>query len=374
MSRKEQRRAARVAAKMQMTLQQSADWQSHRKLPKDFPDKSAEPVWSSKEQGLRIISVVERSGVLAHLEPKMKPRRGPKARVSINALLVCIVMAAYLKTKSYKRSDVVSVMYGLHPHIAQMLGLLDQHGNFKPIKFKRVACQLLKFEALLWLGWNSGATRCDLRWFSNTMVAASVPRHIRRTVKAVIVDSTSVETWARTIHYVKQYDIDNDAFAMHREQVLENPDLPEPTPMNALKAAAARKRGVKVGSNGRIIRSNDPHALTGHASATRKRPSHKFVGYDLTSVIACRTISWSGRPNEYQLGPHVRPYILAIDLNPAGGNPGPIGLRAVLNAIKLAPGIGEVIADRAYTVKRDSFVRPLHQRAINVVMDYPKRL
>ena len=374
MNRKAQRRTARAAAKMRMTLQQFANWQSHRKLPKDFPVKSAEPEWSSKEQGLRIISVVERSGVLEDLEPKMTPRRGPKARASIKALLVCIAMAAYLKTKSYKRSDVVAVMYGLHPDIAQMLGLLDQHGNFKPIKFKRVACQLIKFEALLWLGWHSGATRCDLRWFSNAMVWASVPRHIRRTVKAVIVDSTPVETWARTIHYVKQYDIDKDAFAMHREQVLENPDLDEPEPMSAMKAAAAKKRGVEVGPDGKIIRSKDLAARAGHASARRKRKAHKFVGYDLTTVIACRTISWSGRPDEYKLGPHVRPYILAIDLNPAGQNPGPSGLRAILNALKIAPGITEVIADRAYTVKREKFLRPLHKLGLNVVMDYPKRL
>ena len=373
MNRKAQRRAAQAAAKMQMTLQKLADWQSHRELPKDFPVKSAEPEWSSKEQGLRIISVVERSGVLAHLEPKMTPRRGPKARASIRALLVCITMAACLKTKSYKRSDVVAVMYGLHPDIAQMLGLLDQHGNFKPIKFKRVAYQLIKFEALLWLGWYSGATRCDLRWFSNAMVWASVPRHIRRTVKAVIVDSTPVETWARTIHYVKQYDIDKDAFAMHREQVLENPNLAEPEPMDAMKAAAAKKRGVEVGPDGKIIRSKDLAARAGHASATRKRKAHKFVGYDLTTVIACRTISWSGRPDEYKRGPHVRPYILAIDLNPAGQNPGPSGLRAILNALKLAPGITEVIADRAYTVKREKFLRPLHKLGLNVVMDYPKR-
>ena len=45
-------------------------------------------------------------------------------------------------------------------------------------------------------------------------------------------------------------------------------------------------------------------------------------------------------------------YILAIELNPAGQNPGPVGLSAVLNAIKVAPRIKEVVADRAYTVKR----------------------
>lgn len=373
MSRKEQRRAARAAAKTQTALQ-SADWQSHRKLPADFPVKSAEPEWSSREQGLRIVSVVERCGVLAHLMPKMTPRRGPKARASIKALLVCIVMAAYLKTKCYKRSDVVAVMYGLHPDIAQMLGLLDQHGDFKPIRFKRVACQLLRFEALLWLGWNSGAVRCDLGWFSNAMVAASVPRRVRRQIKAVAVDSTPVKAWARTIHYVKQDHIDKDALAMHREQILDDPDLPEPAPMSALKAAAARRRGVEVGPDGRIIRSKDRDARAGHASATRKRKAHKFVGYDLTTVVACRTIAWSGRPDRYKLGPAVRAYILAVDLNPAGQNPGPSGLRAVLDALNLAPGITEVVADRAYTVKRERFVRPLHELAMNVVMDYPKRL
>ncbi len=131
---------------------------------------------------------------------------------------------------------------------------------------------------------------------------------------------------------------------------------------------------IEVGPDGKIIRSKDLDARAGHASATRKRKAHKFVGYDLTTVIACRTISWSGRPDEYKLGPHVRPYILAIDLNPAGQNPGPSGLRAILNALKLAPGITEVIADRAYTVKREKFLRPLHELGLNVVMDYPKRL
>ncbi len=373
MTRAEQRRAARAAAKTQLSLQQLADWMSHRKLPKDFPVPSGEPGWSSKEQGLRIISVVERSGVLAELEPKMTPRRGPQARVSIKALLVCIVMAAYLTSKSYKRSDIVAVMYGLHPEIAQMLGLLDQHGNFKAIRFKRVAYQILKLEALLWLGWDSGATRCDLRWFSNAMLEASVPRRVRRQIKAVVVDSTPVKTWARTIHYVKQDHIDKDAFAMRREQILKNPDLAEPTPMSALKAAAARKRGVEVGLDGRIIRSKDRDARTGHASATRKRKAHKFVGYDLTTIVACRTIAWSGRPDEYKLGPAVRAYILAVDLNPAGQNPGPSGLRAVLNALNLAPGITEVVADRGYSVKRDGFVRPVHKLAKNVVMDYPER-
>ena len=373
MTRAEHRRDARAAAKEQMTVAQLNTWQDQRKLPDKFPVKSADPVFSATHQCNRIISVVERSGVLPHLQTKLKGRRGRKPRVSIQALLVCIMLAMYL-LKSYRRSDVVAVLYGLPPAIAEQLGLLDDNGDMKPVQYKRVVFQIIRLEALLLLGWNSGTVRCDSSWFSNSMVLASVPRPVRRSIKAVIVDSTSVEGWARTLHYVRQSDIEKDAFALHRKRILDNPDLPEPEPMSALVAAAARKRGVEVGPDGRIIRTKDLHSRVGHASAIGKRPARFFVGYELTTVVACRTISWNGQPDIAHRGPKVRPYILAIDVTPAGQNPGPIGLRAVLNAIKAAPGINEVVADRAYTVKREHFVRPLHQRNINVVMDYPKSM
>ena len=356
-----------------MTAAQLNIWQDQRKLPKKFPVQSADPVFSATDQCERILSVVERSGVLPHLETKMTGRRGPKP-VSVRALLVCILLAGYLTTKSYKRSDIVRVLYGLPPAIAQMLGLLDENGDMLPITYKRVASRLIKLEVLLWLGWNSGMIRCNLSWFSNSLVLASVPRPIRRRIKAVAVDSTPVKGWARTRHYVKQSDIEKDAFALHRKQILKNPDLPEPEPMSALRAAAARKRGVEVGPDGRILRTKDPHSRVGYASAVNKRDAHFFVGYELTTVVACRTISWNGQPDKAQLGPRVTAYILAMELTPAGQNPGPIGLRAVLSAIKAAPAIKEVIADRAYTVKRLDFLRSLHERRINVVMDHPKTM
>ena len=43
-------------------------------------------------------------------------------------------------------------------------------------------------------------------------------------------------------------------------------------------------------------------------------------------------------------------------------------------ARQIAPNINEVIADRAYTVKREDFVRPLRRLGINVVMDYAKTM
>lgn len=46
----------------------------------------------------------------------------------------------------------------------------------------------------------------------------------------------------------------------------------------------------------------------------------------------------------------------------------------MMKARKVAPSIREVVADRGYTLKRKSFLRPLHKKEINVVMDYPQRM
>ncbi len=99
-----------------------------------------------------------------------------------------------------------------------------------------------------------------------------------------------------------------------------------------------------------------------------------FVGYDLHVVVACRTIAWQGRPDKFQLDPEVTPYILAMVLVPAGTDPGRVGYDAVMKARKVALRIREVVADRGYTLKRERFLRRLHKKDLNVVMDYPQRM
>ena len=112
----------------------------------------------------------------------------------------------------------------------------------------------------------------------------------------------------------------------------------------------------------------------GWATATNKRRGHFFVGYDLHIVVPSRSIGWQGNPRNYQVGPKVELYVLGMVLVPAGTNPGPAGYDAVMKARAIAPRIREVVADRAYTVKREKFLRPLHKEKINVVMDYPKAM
>ena len=384
MKRKARRRLQRAAKAMGLTVAQFQAWES-RELPNDHPHPGEEPKLSSKELGFRMIKVVERSGVLDALETRMHRRLGRKRKVGIKAVVVCIQIAAHI-ARSYRRSDVCAVLAGLHPAVAADLGLVDAHGCPTVIRYKTLARTIKVLERWLWWGWYADGEQCNPVWFANAMVAASVPRRIRRTVTAVAVDSTPWKAWSVSRTYAKQSDltkqaglkamaiIENDPYARHRRDVLENPDLPEPETRKHKLAAAAKRLGLEVGEDGRIIRGKDRDMRVGWATGTAKRSGHFFVGYDLHVVVASRTISWQGQPDKFQMGPRMPPYVLAMSLTPAGKNPGPVGYDAVMKAREIAPNIREVIADRGYTLKRESFLRRLHKRDIAVVMDYPQRM
>ena len=386
MKRKKLRRLLRAAEAAQMTVAQYLAWKN-RGLPDDHPRSEKRPMLSDEQLGRRMISVVERSGTLPTVERKMHRRLGRKRHLNAMALLVGVELAAYLMG-TYHRSAVCSVLNGLHPNIAKELGLVDHNGCPIIVKYKVVQSTLKWLERRLRWGWYAHDVRCDLAWIANAMIAASVPRRVRRTATAVVLDSTPVEGYAVPRVFTKQADLnkaakarieeatrlENDPYAKHRRDVLKDPDLPEPEEMKGYLAAVAKKLGIKVGTDGRIIRGKDPDMRAGWASATKKRKAHFFVGYDAHVVSLCRSIQWQGNPRSYQLSPKVPLYVVALMLVPAGTNPGPVGYDAVMRARAIAPNIREVIADRAYTLKRESFLRPLHEEKINVVMDYPKRM
>ena len=194
-------------------------------------------------------------------------------------------------------------------------------------------------------------------------------------METIVIDGTPVEAWGCTKEFTKQKELEKDAYAYWRKESLDNPDLPEPELKKALLAEEARKRGLRVGRDGRIIRGADEDARAGWMTATNSRSGKYFVGYELTAAVAVRTLRWNGRnPYKFKFGPEVRPYVLAISMNPAGTNPGPIGVETVRRAREAAPKVNRVIADRGFTLKREKFLRELHKERIDVVMDYPKRM
>ena len=344
-----------------------------RCTPTDHPNPAAESLQSSRETGLRMIGVVERSGVLPHIEARFARKRGRKQMVSYKAILVAILIAMYSHGRSYTRADVCAALPGLKPSVARKLGVLDDNGKWNVPTYKSLNWMIKRLERRLRSGWISGDTVCDLDWYAASMLRASVPRRVRRSVKTIAIDSTAVESWACSKEFTKQQALEKDAYANYRKASLENPDLPEPELKRQLLAEEARRQGLQVGRDGRIIRGADEDARAGWRTATNSHPGGYFVGYELTAAVATQTVEWNGRNGgKFKLGPRVPRYILAISMNPAGNNPGPIGTETARKARSIAPKVHRVVADRGFTLKRESFLRELHRDKIDVVMDYKK--
>ena len=132
------------------------------------------------------------------------PRPGPRSMVTVEMLLLAVLLAAKLK-QSYKRSDLSSVLIGLHADVALAVGLIDGDGNLIVPRYKVLAKQMRRLEDALRQGWthvrnegqpNEVRIKYGLQWFVNLVVAASVPTKERKKITHVVVDDTSVFSWA----------------------------------------------------------------------------------------------------------------------------------------------------------------------------------
>ena len=367
------RRTQRAADKGDLPANMSHGKKNGRGTPSDHPDRAAEPLESSKYVGMRMISVVDRSGVLPAVGKLFTGRRGKKTAITYRALLVAMLLAMYTNGRSYTRADVCAAIPGMKPTVARKLGVLDDDGQWHIPKYKSVCWMIKRLERKLRWGWDYESTRCDLAWFAASLIRASVPRKIRRSVDTIVIDGTAVEAFGCTKQFTKQKELERDAYANYRKASLENPQMPEPEQKKELLAAEAKKKGLRVGPDGRIIRGADEDARVGWRTATNSQPGKYYVGYELTAAVAAQSVIWNGKnAKKFKLGPEVPRYILSISMNPAGNNPGPAGVETVRAARMVAPKVNRVVADRGFTLKRETFLRVLHKEKIDVVMDYKK--
>lgn len=342
---------------------------------------SEDPIYTSFEMALACLDVIYRSGAVPVLEQMLRSHRGQKSVVTAEVLLLIALLSGW-KRSSYRRTDLCAVLAGLDPRVAVYLGLCNRDG-LVVVSYKALQKQLCRLEAALYeqhLRRQSGERGChDMQWLADKLIWASVPSEAAGLAETVIVDSSSYPTHSRTYDYTpgkrggKRRKLPKDKLAQHRKDVLDNPDLEEPA-LRPRKVQQEPRIG-QHGPDGRLVRSHDPHARPGWGSATGKRKAGVFLGYDVTIVVATYSLTWRGYMNSPGAARNHSPaYILSMAVNPAGENPGPTGFDAVQRALEVAPNIAEVIADRAYTVKRLDFNRPLHELGINVVMDQPQRV
>ena len=342
-------------------------------VPHDYPNQGAEPLITTRAQGKRVLDAVRRANVTQDLEAQVDgpaTRRGPKRRLSVEALLVAMIIAAHDTAKSYNRTAIVLALIGLDAAIAYEMRVCTDR-KWRDILYKTTARRVKELESVLHLGWFQDGEYRNFDWVSTRLLGASIPQTALRAIRAAGLDETPRPVWARrTTVFENQAELERQAEASWRK---ENPGRPVPTdPVERIPMieAEAIRAGWEVGPDGRLVHGKDLGARMGWATATSQLPGGYYVGYGLTLLVACQEALWRGDPYKMELGEEVPLYILALSVNPAGSDPGPNGHRVFEAGRKNAPNIKDITADRGYSTKRETFVRPVHQAGVNLTRDY----
>lgn len=420
--RSECRRRRRYASKGRVDPLHYDALDAQRILPPDHPKRSNGEFRSSREQGMELLGLIRRAGVddvqerlYMQVKPDsdgvLVPRPGPKSMITVEMLLLAVLLAAKLK-QSYKRSDLSSVLTGLHADVALAVGLIDDDGNLIVPRYKVLAKQIGRLEEALQRGWthvrNEGQPdevriRYDLQWFVNLVVAASVPARERKKITHVVVDDTNVLCWASWLPQTSKKDAEaNDPYvdylrespddpdAVDPDQTeLDDPDALDPEQEKAYRKVAkkrqeyidkALRKGLEIGPDGRVVYTKDPDARAGYKSANSEGPAGVYKGYVARIAAACATVKFFGNLDPYpdpdddrSILTEVISYITALIVDSAGTNPGPAGVQLVEQSREIAPNITDATADRGFTMK-PVFLLDLHKQGLNVFMDYPKKV
>ena len=267
--------------------------------------------------------LIEASGVLPCLERRLR-RSGPESRLTVLALLIALFYVAG-EWNTYWRTYVACFFASLDPQDAVDLGVQPLDALLDPISYDVVCKQARRLEKALSEGWtDEDGTDCNLRWFTASLIEASVPPRIARQIEAVAMDATDVPSWA---------------------DPWRQPD-----------------------AQGRQIL--DPDATNSHRSANSEREPGHFWGYFLTPCIAVKARRRTRSTKKAKFGDDVPAYAVSMIFRTAAASVADSGLDAMEEALKLCPNISEVVADRGYTQLGPTFNRGIHRINIDITMDY----
>ena len=365
MTRALRRRRQRAARKGRLCADDARFLDKMRRLP-DFPatfDDNAFPIWTVDEQVRPILALIRKNRRVRSLDRRLRDHPGYKSRISLEALFLAAIVAANI-LGSYRRTDLCAVLNGLPSQIAYQLGLWDLD-NPPPVSYHSVCDQMQRLEEALGPKWAEEIEAIfDLDWMCHTFVKATVPKRYRRLITAGSIDAKVLESWGVSKTFVKE----KDALAEHELAARDKADLPEPE-LPTVTGPFTYEIGT-FGSDKRMIRSHDFFARLTYKTATNREKARIVLGYDLHLLTGVPGVKWAGDPRKLAFKKAPPKFILAMALVPGATNPGLVGLDLVDRALEIAPGIEDIIADRAYTNKRKTFCRELHKQGMDVVMDY----
>lgn len=332
MSRAEHRRNERLIAKGKLTPEEIDHLETERRQWEHSPQKEL------REAFLALLAIVQRSNVLPYLERRLRKHPGTKSRLTLEMMLVLFILNWY-ESHNYLRVDIHKTMLSLDPQSAYDLGLCTRDA-WHPITLNVIQKQFSSLEHALeeaWalgMGWRDSedGTLCSPEWLMDRLALASVPRQARRNIRSCALDATHFKAYSRPFNFTPQ--------------------------------KIAKQLGQRA--------SKDRHAEFGYKTPTRLDADEMFLGFHLTVVTGQPYRHWDGKPGHTpKIANPPAPFALSGSLTPAGANHGIVGLRTVLQAKKVAPGISRVVADLGYTDKI-AFVEGLLENRIRLTKDYKK--
>lgn len=329
-------------------------------LPPDHPTPHNRPT-PTLEADVRYVRLALRhSDVVEKVQAKIRRRFGPPPVLTALALLTIMALEADA-TGSYERTRLTARLAGLHSRDKERLGLPGL--RTRQIRHKVVNKWAARLERALDEGWIAeDGTLCDWDWFSMNMLRASRTREVpdesgqgtvavdaAASAKAVSIDDTPFGTWS-----YERYRPPSEARRNGRKQTYihdkEGPD------------------GIRQFAYWLTC----PDARKGKRSSTNTIDAGFFVGFTATVSAAVVSVKWYGDPDYIEFGDEIPPFILAIDVNPAGTDTAPVGAKQARLIHKELPEANEMLADRGFTMKRESFVAAVRAAGFSLVMDYDK--
>ena len=167
-----------------------------------------EPIITTAALARRMYQYVGITGVCKRIHEVLRAHPGSQPVLSTQTILMVMLLAIKLRGR-YKRTLFCEVFSGLDAAIAIEWGLLDPDTGDSLVSYGLPWRQAQRIERFLAKGATTpSGVHIDLQWMVNRFLAPSVPKWATRHVTEIALDATDYETWARTIDYTPQSEID----------------------------------------------------------------------------------------------------------------------------------------------------------------------
>ncbi len=270
------------------------------------------------------LGIVDRSGVVAALEPYFVAETGRRRVLGLKALLVVCQLNALARHHKGHLIEVARVLNALTDEQRDRLGIV---GHDPAHTYDRVDRTFTKLAEVL----EAGHPGVDAKWFANALAQGAVPEEFHQS-RSVAVDGTDVETWGALDGDAVTVELDGEAA---ETQLMDDGEVPKP------KKPARKAKVLGVGTDGRNQYTVDPDARAGHRSATNSRPAGPYVGYELHLAVQARDVKWTNYLDKVSMSDEVPGVVTCLALMPAGTHRG----RAIVNDLVAAKEAGAPIDD-----------------------------